>query len=333
MNPRTLAPLLLLGVLACRPRQEEAAPPPLVKVVRVAPDGQGVMEIRGQVAPEGRLKLGFRKGGVVASIRVREGNAVKAGQLLATQEDAEWKAGVVAAQAALDKAKRDLARAERLAGEGALPTSVAEDARTAVAAAEAQRVSAEEGLQKLRLLAPVAGTIFQRLAEPGEAVGDGQPVLLLDSTGDLVVRGGLTEDQARGLKAGQGVTLVADNGATVPGRIRSVGLAPNPGDGLYGLEVVPVGKADLRSGALLRIRIEGLKGINGRFVPVEALVHRQDRTYLCVVEGGTIQHRPVGVVRVEGRRALIQGGVKDGDRVVAEGGTFLQAGQKVRVQE
>ncbi len=334
MKPWTFLPLTTLLLMGCRHKTEDTAlPPPLVRVVKVNGGGTGALEIRGSVAPEGRLKLGFRKGGIVNAIKVREGDAVRVGQLLAIQEEAEWQAGVAAARAGLEKAKRDLARAERLASEGALPTSVAEDARTALAAAEAQKVGAEEGLAKLRLTAPVSGTIFQRLAEPGEAVGDGQPVLILDTTGDLLVKGGLTESEARLLRVGQPVTLLPESGISFPGRVRTVGLAPNPGDGSYALEVVPSGMADLRSGALLRIRVEGLKSEPGRRVPVEALVHRQDHTYVCVVEGGAIVQRPVTVLRVEGRTALLKDGLKDGDRVVAEGGAFLQAGQKVRVQE
>lgn len=334
MKPWLLVPLVALTVVGCRRRTEEVVvPPPLVRVVKLAPEAQGALEIRGSVAPESRLKLGFRKGGILSALKVREGESVRVGQLLAIQEETEWQAGVVAARAALEKAKRDLARAERLASEGALPTSVAEDARTALAAAEAQRVAAEEGLAKLRLTAPVAGTIFQRLAEPGEAVGDGQPVFILDSTSALVVKGGVTESEARALKPGQGVSLLPTTGPALAGRIRSVATAPNPGDGLYALEVVPTGKTDLRPGALLRIQVTGLKPEPGRRLPVEALVHRQDRTYVCVVQGDTITHQPVTVVRVEGRLALIKDGPKDDARVVAEGGAFLQAGQKVRIQE
>ncbi len=333
--------LLLLGILplvSCTGTRESPPPEaPLVKVFTVEDRARQALELRGSVASEGRLKLGFKAPGILGSLQVREGDMIRAGQVLAVLDGIDARTQLQSAKAALDRVRRDAERAERLAAEGVLPANDRADARNQLEAAEAQWRLAQDGMNRTRLVAPAAGTIFQRLAEPGETIAAGSTVLILDTTERPVIRAGVTERELARLRTGQEALLLPEDG-TPPfkGRVRSLGAAPGASDGLYAMEVLPE-RLDLRPGTLLKVHVEGQGDPGTMCIPFPALVHRQDRDFVYLIEGRgpdcSVKARPVDVAKIDGRGVLLRQGLKPGERIVAEGAFFLEDGQAVRILE
>ena len=341
MRKGVAAAALAVLTAACVHQEQSGAPKsPLVRAFTVARVAPGALELRGSVAAESRSRLGFKQGGVVAAVLVREGDRVEVGRLLARLDDVDARALVRAARAARDKAKRDAERAARLASEGALPTSARDDSQNQLDTAEAQLVQAEDALTRTQLRAPTAGTVFKRIAEPGETLGSGSPVVVLDTTRSLILKAGVPERELAGLRLGQAVALTAEGGASaLAGRVTSLATTPDAADGLYTIEVTPAGTAarDLRPGMLLRMRFDSPARASVLRIPLEALVHRQDKDYVFVLSsassGLVARMVPVEVGEAEAAGLVVRSGLSGGERIVAEGGQFLQDGQSVRVAE
>ena len=68
----------------------------------------------GLLTPKDEARLSFKVGGLVESIKVEEGQAVKSGQVLALLKQTEIGASVEQARQATAKAQRDLARGKAL---------------------------------------------------------------------------------------------------------------------------------------------------------------------------------------------------------------------------
>jgi RND family efflux transporter MFP subunit len=328
---------LCLGalVLACGSGEKTAGPtPPLVKVIKTSESGADALELRGSVAPQGRSNLGFKLSGVISSIRVRDGERVRAGQVLAVLNEVDALAQVRTARAALDRARREAEQAERLVQEGILPRNQRDDSRNQLESCEALWRQAQDSLGRTRLTSPIAGTVFRRLAEPGETVAAGTPVLVVDTTNQLVVKTGVGERDLKRLAVGQEAELIPeDGGKPFPGIVKHLGASPNASDGLYLVELAP-SRADLQPGSLLKIRLS-CPGSGGMRVPFSALVHRQEQDSVFVVngDGKAVQARPVRVVKADGSVVVIAQGLRLGERVVAEGAFYLEDGQAVRILE
>lgn len=336
---RRTMPILALGLLAACDSKTEApaAAPALVLVHRVKAGDEGPLTLRGVVTARSRMRLGFKQPGVVASVLVRAGDPVRAGQVLARLDDADARAHLQAALAQRDKARRDADRAGRLVTEGAVPTSLRDDALNQLQAAEAQVALAEESLARTRLVATAAGTVFERVAEPGESLGAGNPVLMVDETARLLLKVGVTDRDLKRVKDGQAVTVSPeDGGAPFAAKVSSVATSPAPEDGLFPVEITPKPGRRLVSGVLMQVRFEGPQEKAVR-IPLEALVHRQDRDFVFVLEGEGAQRkallRPVDVQKSEGRTLLLRTGLRGGEAIVSEGAYFLQDGQAVRTRE
>jgi RND family efflux transporter MFP subunit len=340
MRRTALVLFVLVASNACqRHAPSEALTPPLVRVHRVAAASDATLELAGTFTAAQRVRLGFKQGGLVASIEVGEGDRVARGQVVARLDDVDARAAVRATQAARDKAQRDAERAARLAAQGAVPSSIRDDAQSQLEAAEAAFSQARDALERTRLASPVAGAVFMRLAEPGETVGSGNPIVIIDSSGRLVAKAGATERELAQLSLGMPASLTLGDGASLPGRLTSLAAAPNSDDGLYAVEATPEGlrRASILPGTLVKLRITGTRSADALQIPLDALVHRRDQDFVFVLEGSgaavSVHLRPIAVGQVQGTTLAVREGLKPGERIVGEGAYFLQDGQAVRVLE
>ncbi|GAU85643.1 HlyD family secretion protein [Bosea sp. BIWAKO-01] len=126
----------------------------------------------------------------------------------------ESTASLAKAQADLDAktAQAALARAGPTAEERALA-----DAR--VALADATLAETQARLAKTRLTAPADGTVGIRVAETGEIIGPGKPVLTLNVDGDRWFAFTLREDALGGVDIGSSLTLTVAGGRKLPARV------------------------------------------------------------------------------------------------------------------
>jgi hypothetical protein len=182
--------------------------------------------------------------------------------------------------------------------------------------------------------------VFARLAEPGETVGPGTPVLVIDSTEHLVVRAGATEQERNQLSLGQAAAFLLSDYTSAAGRVTSLATTPNTDDGLYTVEVTPdpSRRLTLLPGALVRLQFaNNHSGQNAIRIPLDALVHRRDQDFVFVIQtaaaGPFVNLRPITVARVSGTEVIVQVGLTGAERIVAEGAYFLQDNQAVRILE
>ncbi len=337
-----LASLVAFAAAACHTAPATPPPPlPSVLTTTVQARPEPVLTRRGAVTAGARLRLGFNAAGVIASVAVATGDVVREGQPVARLKDGDAAAGLRAARANRTRALREYRAAESLVASGAASKNQRDEASSALEIAEANVAVAAEVLAQRQLASPIAGTVLARVAEPGEAVGPGMPVLVIESTRRLVVKVGVNEREYARVTANQPATLMADgHPAAFPALVTSI--APAPGDdGLYAVEVTPVAGQELpfHPGTLVTVRFGDDAQRPAVRVPLDAIVYRDDKQWVFVVvvaAGGattTAVLREVFVERWDGKDGLVRSTLKNGDQIVREGAYFLQDGQAIRVLE
>lgn len=165
------------------------------------------------------------------AILARSVETAEANLLLAEQEDARAVALAArdfASKQKLDESNASLAKARadldlkraQLAAARAGPTAeerALADARMMLAEATVADLQAK--LDKTRLVAPVDGVVGILVAEPGEVVPVGKPVLTLDVGNERWFSFTLREDALGRLTVGSTVTLATDDGRKIPARV------------------------------------------------------------------------------------------------------------------
>jgi HlyD family secretion protein len=115
-----------------------------------------------------------------------------------------------------------LAEAQHRAGVAGPTAEERAAADAKVGAAEAALTTLERRLEKSSLAAPVDGVVQVLVAEPGEAVVPGQPVLTVNAAEDRWITFNIREDRLKGIDIGSKLDLIAGGGRTVAARVTEI---------------------------------------------------------------------------------------------------------------
>jgi len=356
MSSRTVAAVLLLGGLAplaaCGGKADANDPrtlPPLVRVAVANPAIAGERRFSGVVSARVQSDLGFRVAGKVVARLVDPGQTVRLGQPLMRIDAADY-ALAVAAQNELVEAAR--ARAVQTASEerryrglvsaGAVSALAYDQAKAAADAAKAQLAATEAQARVSRntagyavLTADADGVVVETLAEPGQVVAAGQPVVRLAHAGPREATITLPETVRPAL--GSVADAYAFTGAKAgQARLRQLSDAADPRTRTYEAKYVLSGAAaQAPLGSTMVVALPAQAGVQrGVEAPIGALYDTGKGPGVWVIEprSSTVQWRPVRVVALGTETATVSGGLNGGDRFVALGAQMLHQGQRVRVQ-
>jgi RND family efflux transporter MFP subunit len=336
---RAVVPVLVLLAACAREAPPPPKPPTPVGTATVtAGPAQPPILANGFVATREELKLAFKVGGVVRTVAVREGDAVRQGQVLATLELAEVDAQVEQARQLAAKAARDLARGEKLRADEVISEEELESLRTQAAVAAAAARAAEFNRSYATIVAPRDAYVLRKPVEAREVVQPGQTVLLLGpARAGYIVRAGVADREVVQLRAGDPARLVLDAcpGATLAGRVTEIPAAADAGGGLFAVEVTldpPPAGCRLVSGLVARVRIEPGAASAGSlaYVPVAAVIEAdRDQAAVFVPDGGVARRRAVTVAFIADDRVALRGGLAPGDTVITDGALYLADGEAI----
>jgi len=291
----------------------------------------------GTVAPKDEIALSFKVGGVVARIGVDPGDVVRSGQTLATLELREIDAGLAKARSAAVKAERDLARAERLYADSVATLAQYQDAQTATEVARADLEAAAFNRRYAVIVAPAAGTVLRRSAEPGENVSSGTTVLVLGSQArGNVVEVGLADRDAVAVRKGDPAIARFDAlaGRTFEGRVTEIAGAADPGTGAYGVEITLHDGGSLAAGLVGQVEIRPRIGAPAMLVPIEAVLEadgHEATVFTLSKDRARAERRRVTVADIEGGRVAVTGGLEGATVVLTDGAAYLDDGMAVKV--
>lgn len=336
-------------------RAQGAMPPVTVGRAERAPVVEEV-PVTGSVASPRISRVSSEVSGRVAEVRVEVGDRVEADALLA-RLDAEIadldlrraRAARREGEAALADARRRLADAERLSAKDALAESALLSLRAEVEMDEATlaRLQAEEARQaalraRHEVRAPFAGAISRKLANAGEWIEPGTPLVELVSTSELRIDFQVPQEYYPRVEPGSEVEVSLDAAPErrLVGRVAATVPRTDP-DARTFLMLVRLEDAEVAMvpGMSARARLRIGSGREGVVVPRDALLRHPDgRVTVWVLDGEADEATPaVSERRVRAGRAFdgrveILEGLEAGRRVVLRGNEGLQEGQRVRVR-
>jgi RND family efflux transporter MFP subunit len=299
--------------------------------------------------------------GRLAWIGVTEGSVVRAGQVIARLESADFEAALTAAEANLAQleaqmvqAQRDLKRAQSLRTQNLLPDADLETAQTKldVTAAQANAARAQVGvsqatLENTRVRAPFTGTVLRKDAEVGEIVapssaGGGLTRTAIVTMADLTtleVEVDVNEAYIAQIRNDQQarITLDAYPDTSFSGRVRQV--VPTA-DRQKATVLVKVSILDRdprilpEMGAKVVFESRGAQAQAAPrrvFVPPAAIRTREGRSEVWVVEDGSVRRAWVDVGPARGDRIEVRQGLSGGETLVLDPPSTLKDGAKVRI--
>lgn len=349
-HPLALALLAAPLLAACQPEPQTAAAPEPPRPVQTAPIHLTPIEptrtLTGTVRARREAEQAFRAGGRIASRAVELGQVVRAGDVLARLDPADLAlalqqaaAQLASAEAGARNATAEAARSRSLRASGFASASQEEQRRSAAQSADEQVTQARAALALARnrlgyatLRASSDGVVTALLAEAGQVVAEGAPVLRLaeNATLELVVpvpESLLPLLQRPGATAG----FWTRPGERVPATLREVAPQPETGLRTYAARFsLPDPPAWLALGMTGSIRLAG-GGELAASLPLTALHDRGAGPMVWRIRDNRAEAVPVQVLGLQETTARVAGALQEGQQVVSLGVQLLDPGQPVRV--
>lgn len=352
-RPLFIATLCITLITGCDSNDDNATPAVsnalAVSVLTLESRKSYTVEHRyaGTVEVKQNSALGFEAGGKLAHIDVSEGDHVKAGQKLArldtgllAAETSQLHAQRSEIKARLQLAKASLDRFRALQQKGYASAQNLDELQAEVEALQASIAVTDSALaanrlrlEKSDLYAPFDARIAQRLADEGEVVAAGQPVLQLLSIANAEVSIGLPPEHANVLQPGQLYTLQVGQ-RTLQARLLSIGADLNPSTRTLQARLMPVDDASLINGELVQLLLPQDYVAAGFSVPLSALTDGIRGLWNLYVlkptpAGTVVEARDIRVLHSDEHTAYITGAVAQGEQIIVNGLHRVVPGQQV----
>jgi len=303
------------------------------------------VELDGTLAAEQSASLGFKVGGKIGSLKVKVGDQVKAGALLATLDATEAGAQAAASAAQVRAAEAQLAlaqdgerRTQAMVQSGSFSeaSGVQSAQQRALALAQLDAAKAQSSLTRVSLgnhtlTAPFAGTVTRVPDGIGEVVGPGTPLFEIVNTKLLKLSTTVSEHDANLLLVGAPVTLELETGKA-SGRISAVLGTVDQQSRRVPVEAAFPNPGFLRAGAFVQARVDAKTEIPVLRLPHEVLRPGSQDEVMLVLEGGRLEARHVVLAVDKDGTLLVRHGLAASDKVVAKPKPEAKTGDVVAIE-
>jgi len=344
---------------------KEEKPPEVIRSIRwikvAETSTKQVRMISGTTKPVDQTALSFAVGGTVEEVKVKLGDQVRKGQVLAELDQQPFVLGVRDAEAELSKAHANVverrANYERYvalyesnnASKAELDEARAsfDSAKSQVKAAEAQLGLARRDLRKTQLKAPFKGTISVKEIEPYVEVPPGKAVFGLDGEeSGFEVSAAVPESLVINLNLGDEADVIFSglNYRKVPGVITELGSRSRTASTYPVTVQLQEQFPELRSGMSVEVAFEfipesetGEPIVTGLAAPLAAFVVGEEKTYFVFIydeKSSTVKKTQVKTLALRENDVILEpGSLKAGDIIATAGVQFLTDGQKVNLMK
>jgi len=239
-------------------------------------------DVEAVTRPSQDVTLSFVRPGRIATIAVKEGRQVAAGDVLVQQDDraeraqleqleaqAKDETRIRAAEAQLAQKDEDYKKLEELGKQGAVKQWDVAHAKLDVTIAdlsltlarfehEQNRRKYEEArlhVERMRILSPIGGKVEKILVEQGEAANSLEPVIRIVRIDPLRIDAPVPRDQAAGLHIGQDACVIFDgNDSPATGKITFIAAEADAASNTLTVRVELPNKNDRRAGEHVKVR-------------------------------------------------------------------------------
>lgn len=272
--------------------------------------------------------------GRIRQVWFQEGQVVEKDQLLIEMDDSELQAELAQAAAQLKVSRLTYERLKRLDLDGKryVTKQQLDEVAGALQVSQANHALYATRLAKTKIRVPFTGVTGIRRVSPGDFVGVGRDLVNLEDLDTLKIDFKVPETMLRHLAPGQSIDLTTDAypGETFHGTVYVID--PQVDMSTRSVQVrarIPNPQQRLRPGMFAQVLLTFGQEDRAFLIPEEAVMPKQDRTYVYVTQDGTAQQREVTLgTRTRGFVQVLDG-LTDQDTVVRLGHHKLQNGDPI----
>jgi len=293
------------------------------------------LEALGNARANESVDVSSKTSNIVTAVMFRDGERVKRGQLLVQLDDAQTRADVAAAEAALAESERLYNRSRELMATEALSKAQFDQLEATLKANRARLEAAKARSEDTVIRAPFSGRVGLRRVSVGTLISPGAVITTLDDTSVIKLDFSVPENFLATLREGLTVraTAPAFPGRAFAGKVASIDSRVDMSTRSVTVRALLSNEdGALRPGMFLNVTLANDER-EALIIPEQALTPEAERQFVFVVDDGKASRREV---RIGGRRpgsVEVLDGLAAGEFVIVEGTQKVRDGVPVRTTE
>ena len=339
--------LSLLASCGKKESKQEAVEAVNVKEMTVGENSSPVMDgnygYSGTVEEVSGSSLSFTTGGTIMQLKVKVGDRVSKGQLIASVDPTQVKNSYEMAHATKMQAEDAYKRMKQLHDKGSLPEIKWVEAQSQLQQAVSAESIAKKSLADCNLYAPFSGVVSEKYAEVGQNAAPGMPVVKLVTTKALNVKISVPESEMANIHVRQRarIQVQALDSKQYEGYVIEKGVIADPISRSYCVKIRVEGTDnDLLPGMVSQVslaKIDASLSSNGGatiLIPASLVQIADDNSrFVWIDEGGKAVRRSIILGEYRSNGVVVTSGLKSGDKVIVEGQQKVSTGVRVKNDE
>lgn len=351
----------LIVFSACSSNKEEVAiantdAAVMVTVATPSGTGQQGINVSGQIEASRTANISTRVMGFITMLKVKVGDHVSKGQLLATisNQDMIAKRGqtdamISEAQAALNSAQKDYERLTTLYKQQSATAKELDNvtlqynsAKSRLEGARQMRNEVNASLGYTSLTAPFSGIVTQKLADAGSMANPGMPILTIEQSGSYQVSASVPENIINQIHQGaEAFVTIKSIDKTIKGTVVQINPSSQFTGGQYIIKVniADAAKKGLYAGMYATVSIPVKEPVavtttgNSVMVPVSSIEHRDQLTGLYTIgSNNTALLRWVRLGKTFGDKVEVLSGLEKNEQFVVTVDGKLYNGIPIKIK-
>jgi RND family efflux transporter MFP subunit len=301
------------------------------------------MAVSGQFTTDDEVMLSFKTGGIISSLKVKEGDAIKRGQLLATLNPTEINAEVQQARLSAEKARRDYQRTLSLYKDSVVTLEQLQNSETTLQQSQQQLNMAAFNRQYSEIHAPEDGYILSKLANTGQQVTAGTAILKTNGaeSGKWMLRVGISDGEWAILQLKDHAKIQTSSlpGQSFDGVVTRKSEGVDAATGTFSADITLTGKKPraIAAGMFGKAIIEPARrtaGSGSWHIPYEALLDGEGSSgYVFVThDNKTATKLKVTVAGIDKNTVTISHGLENAGSLIVSGSAYLTDHSPISVQ-
>ncbi len=346
MNYKTQfsAIFLALSLVACNENNNQSSTLPDTKTISVKTvklqQSKGTIKVSstGMLTTENEARYAFKIGGVIDEIFVNEGQFFNKGSLLAKLKTNEIDAGYTQAKLGLEKAERDLQRVTNLYADKVATLEQLQNTKTAYEIAQKQLDLVAFNKEYAYIYANSNGFVTKKLANQGEIIGGGMPVLAINEneSNNWLLKVGLSDKDWAMVKLNNTAQIALD---AFPNKVFEASvfrksLAADMGTGSFQVELkVNFNGFNPAIGMFGKASIHTNSIQNYQSIPYDALVEADGKTAFVFVPlpNGKVKKQAIEIENFDNQVVNVKSGLENVVELITSNSAFLNENSSITI--
>ncbi len=350
--------LLLIAKFVIIPKMQarKAVPPPvavrpiIVKTIRISPQTfEFTRNYTARVTDDSRTTVSARLSSTVKKVYFREGDMVRAGDILVILDTQDIRSEVNRSEASVAKIQADIEFFEqqiiidrKLYQGGAISKTALDDSERKLKALRASLAQQKSGLrlshQKFgygKIYAPISGRIQKLYVSKGEQTAPGKPVIDIVGGANYKAVIAVSERDMGNMSVGNTVYIKIPGGDFWKGKINKIypALDERTHTGTVDVKLGNEISKKFFAGSTTNARIVTAQYENALAIPSQSIFYRNGINGVFTVRDKTAHWKPVTLGADNGLQTIIESGLAIGEQVIITPYPSLNEGVKVRMSE